>query len=260
MRSSSAKGRRCATWFVRSARRPGRWSWVRAMTRSPRCGPGYETAIASPSPTSRPVLPPGLRRAPPRRAGRISVRSNRAGRVLLPVDPPGAGGWTATMRDVLAPLTRRDPLDVLSISVEALGRYKLRTVLSVLGVVLGVAAVIAMMSVTAGARQDALRQVERLGLDNIVARNRGLASSGSAPAAGGGSLTAGDAEKLRLLIPRVSTVAALVERYTEVSGPRGRSGAVVLGVTAEYRDVLRLSVTRGRFLSAPDVLSSARVC
>jgi putative ABC transport system permease protein len=160
--------------------------------------------------------------------------------------------------DALALFARRDPREVLAMSLEALGRYKLRTALSVLGVVLGVAAVIAMMSVTAGAREDALRQVELLGLDNVVARNRGLSGAGAAGRVRG--LTTGDAQRLPLLVPYVSFVTPVVERYTEVSGAETRRGAVVLGITPEYRDVLGLAVSRGRFLASLDVAQPARVC
>src|SRR5262249_50690775 len=162
----------------------------------------------------------------------------------------------AWLRAGLGSLVRRDPAELLAISLEALGRYKLRTALSVLGVVLGVAAVIAMMSVTAGAREAALRQVELLGLDNIVARNRGISAAKTGPS--GPGLTAGDAERLRKLVPLVSFVTPLGEHYTDVSGPVARRGGLVLGVTAEYRDVLGLSVTRGRFLSALDVSAAYR--
>ena len=62
----------------------------------------------------------------------------------------------------------------LRVSVEALTRHRLRTSLSILGVVLGVAAVIAVMSVSEGARREILRQVELLGLDNVVVHRRGL--------------------------------------------------------------------------------------
>jgi hypothetical protein len=67
--------------------------------------------------------------------------------------------------------------EFLQIAAEALARYKLRTSLSVLGVVLGVAAVIAMMSVSEGARREALNQVQALGLDNLVARNQAPAGA-----------------------------------------------------------------------------------
>ena len=77
---------------------------------------------------------------------------------------------------------RREPLatswnryaENLNVSLEALGRYRLRTALSTLGIVLGMAAVIAMLSVGEGARNDVLRQVEQLGLNNVIVRNRGF--------------------------------------------------------------------------------------
>ncbi len=114
-------------------------------------------------------------------------------------------------------LWRRDPLELLSMSLEALSRYKLRTALSVVGVVLGVAAVIAMTSVTEGAREDALRQVQLLGLDNIVVRNRGL-TLGDAPSQSYRSLTTGDAERLRLLVPLAAAVTPVAERFTGIPG------------------------------------------
>jgi putative ABC transport system permease protein len=132
------------------------------------------------------------------------------------------------------------------IAAEALGRYKLRTSLSVLGVVLGVAAVIAMMSVSDGARRESLRQVQALGLDNLVAR--------------GGRLTAGDADRLLELVPLAIAASPLIERNLRVSAGDRTAVTRVLGVGASYRTILRLSVERGRFLSATDERSSARTC
>src|SRR5204862_3698471 len=91
--------------------------------------------------------------------------------------------------------------EFLRIAVEALGRYKLRTALSVLGVVLGVAAVIAMMSVSEGAAREALAQVEGLGLDNLVARSK---ASSLAPGSWHG-LTAADASRMEAMVPLVHT-------------------------------------------------------
>src|SRR5512132_2859664 len=98
--------------------------------------------------------------------------------------------------------------EFLQIAAEALGRYKLRTSLSVLGVVLGVAAVIAMMSVSEGARREALAPVESMGLDNLVIRSRGAAGIGSAPSTSG--LTARDAHRLLALVPWASAASPLV--------------------------------------------------
>src|SRR5947199_10284251 len=92
--------------------------------------------------------------------------------------------------------------DFIHVAAEALSRYKLRTSLSVLGVVLGVAAVIAMLSVSDGARREALHQVEALGLDNLVARG---VIGGTVR-----DLTAGDATRLLALVPLAKTASPLI--------------------------------------------------
>ena len=144
----------------------------------------------------------------------------------------------------------------LEIATEALGRYKLRTSLSVIGVVLGVAAVIAMMSVSEGARREALHQVEALGLDNLVARSRGA----PATVTGLTGLAAGDAQRLADLVPLTRTTSPLVERYLRLARADKSEMARVLGVRPSYETILRLRLERGRFLSPTDERASAMVC
>ena len=146
-------------------------------------------------------------------------------------------------------------VEYLRIATEALGRYRLRTALSVLGVVLGVAAVIAMMSVSEGAAREALAQVDALGLDNIVAQTTGgLNARGTMKR----SLTAADAERARGLVPSATLAAPVVSRYVRV----GRGGEVspnqVLAAPPDFQRILRLTPQRGRLLSETD--DGARVC
>src|SRR5437868_4062061 len=76
-------------------------------------------------------------------------------------------------REDAVPVSFAELSEAVRIAHEALGRYTLRTALSILGIVLGIVAVIAMTSVSQGAARESLRQVEALGLDNIVARSAG---------------------------------------------------------------------------------------
>ncbi len=147
----------------------------------------------------------------------------------------------------------RDLGSFVAISGEALGRYKLRTALSVLGVVLGVAAVIAMMSVSEGARHDTLEQVQALGLDNLVLRSRAMEP-------GPRSLSSRDATRLRALVPLTIQASPLVERYGEVYGGGRTQTTIVIGVGDEYQAVLRLALAQGRFLSPLDLRQQAAVC
>ncbi len=148
--------------------------------------------------------------------------------------------------------------DVLQEVGGALSRYRLRTALSVLGIVLGIAAVIAMASVADGARLDTLRRIEALGLDNILVRSR--SASGWWGRAGPNDLSVGDAVRLRALLPMSRTVTPLIERFEQVSGPERSRGASVLGVASEYGSVLDLRMLRGRFISPSDDTSGVAVC
>jgi putative ABC transport system permease protein len=144
--------------------------------------------------------------------------------------------------------------EYLRIAVEALGRYRLRTALSVTGVVLGVAAVIAMMSVSEGAAREALAQVDALGLDNLVARSTGgLNARGTMKR----SLAAGDAPRAVDLVPTARLGAPVVSRYLRIG--RSEQAGQVLGVTPEFQQILRLEVARGRFIAGSDAAAVARV-
>lgn len=147
--------------------------------------------------------------------------------------------------------------EFLRIAVEALGRYRLRTALSVLGVVLGVAAVIAMMSVGEGAARDALAQVDALGLDNIVAQSTGgLNTRGTMRR----SLAAADADRALALVPSATIAAPIVSRYVRVGRGDQINPTQVLAATPAFQDILRLQAARGRLLSETDAATSARVC
>jgi len=154
------------------------------------------------------------------------------------------------------PFNRAELAEYLRIAIEALGRYRLRTALSVTGVVLGVAAVIAMMSVSEGAAREALAQVDALGLDNLVARSTGgLNARGTMKR----SLAAVDAERAVALVPSARLGAPVVSRYLRLARADKALNGQVLGVTPAFQQVLRLVAQRGRFLSSSDEAALARV-
>ena len=154
------------------------------------------------------------------------------------------------------PFNLAELTEYLRIATEALGRYRLRTALSVTGVVLGVAAVIAMMSVSEGAAREALAQVDALGLDNLVAQSAGGLNARGTMRRG---LRASDAARAEAMVPTAHLSSAVVSRYLKVGhGDRSQTGQV-LGVTATFQPILRLGVARGRFLSETDEAAVARV-
>jgi len=148
------------------------------------------------------------------------------------------------------------PLPVLvRLGARSLRLHKLRSSLSILGVVFGVAAVVAMSSVGEGARRETLAQIASLGIDTVTVRPRPREAGPKAPAA----LPAAAALSLGRVVPGVRAVAPL--RVAELPAEAGgRSAAVIaIGTTSAYRDATRLEIASGRFLADLDVDDRKRV-
>ena len=143
---------------------------------------------------------------------------------------------------------------LLRLGARSLRVHKLRSSLSILGVVFGVAAVVAMSSVGEGARRETLAQIAALGIDTVTVR--------PAPSVAGepkASLPLAAAESLAEVVPDVRAVAPL--RVAELAADAaGRSAAVtVLGATPAYAEAARLELGQGRFLADLDVSDRKRV-
>jgi putative ABC transport system permease protein len=146
-------------------------------------------------------------------------------------------------------------LVLLRLGVRSLKLHKLRSSLSILGVVFGVAAVVAMSSVGEGARRETLAQIASLGIDTVTVRPRPAEPGEKTPAA----LPAAVAESIGRVVPSVRAVAPL--RVAELPAEAGgRTAAVIaIGTTPAYREATRLEVAAGRFLADVDVADRKRV-
>jgi putative ABC transport system permease protein len=142
------------------------------------------------------------------------------------------------------------------IAREGLSRYKLRTALSVLGIVLGIAAVVAMLSIGEAGRREALQDIRSLGLDNLIVRSRTPGGFGDHTR----RLTAADADRLRVLIPLTAMSSPLIERHLRVAWEGHAVTSQVLGVRSTFQTILRLTVRSGRLLTALDETSGTAVC
>jgi putative ABC transport system permease protein len=143
---------------------------------------------------------------------------------------------------------------LLRLAVRNLLVHKLRSTLSIVGVVFGVGAVTAVSAVGEGARRESLEQIGDLGIDTITVRARP-----SAPGAEAAALRVQDADAVRAVGPGVAAVAAVREATVPVQGGGHSTDAGVVGTTAEYASASRLRVSSGRFLAALDVEGRKRV-
>jgi putative ABC transport system permease protein len=149
---------------------------------------------------------------------------------------------------------------VLAAAADGLLRHRLRAALSVTGIVVGIASVVAMMAIVDGARADALRRLEHLGVDTIIVRHLDDVRFG--PGAVQRGLNLADLDRLTRLTPGVEASAALVERTLPVTTRRTSQRRAVLGVTADFFKVVDAPIdplVGGRGLGALDGTRRQRV-
>ena len=146
---------------------------------------------------------------------------------------------------------------------EGLLAHKLRSFLTMLGIVFGIAAVIAMTAITEGGKEQQLEQIRQIGLNNIQVADAGLEGAQllRARRLTPDGLSQHDLAVLRQHLPELEAATAWRHLRAEL-----RAGDVlvedgrVLGVTGAFREVVNYHLGRGRFLDARDAASRARVC
>ena len=146
-----------------------------------------------------------------------------------------------------------DPRDYLTLGFGALRGHRLRSFLSMLGIAIGISAVILLTSIGEGTRRYMLDQVSQVGT-NILSINPGKTETRGMPGMLGGTthkLTIDDAEAVERL-PEVEKVSPMVMGQARVEGNgRGRS-VFVYGTTSAMADVWKLGVAQGSFLPPGD--------
>ncbi|GMU65431.1 MAG: ABC transporter permease [Acidobacteriota bacterium] len=151
--------------------------------------------------------------------------------------------------------------EALAAAWAGLAAHRLRAGLATLGVVFGVGAVIAMLSIGAGAERQALAMIERLGRDNLVVRALELEQEELAEARRRSpGLAERDADAIRQGLEGVIDVASKIEiEPYQILASSARSRARVFGVPASWPRLVALRVTEGRFFDALDEREHAQV-
>jgi putative ABC transport system permease protein len=152
---------------------------------------------------------------------------------------------------------------ILRVSFESLGVHKLRTLLTMLGVIFGVAAVVSMLSIGEGAKREALEQISILGVNNIIVRattpdpTRGdVESFRRSPGLGlaDGENIAGFTDLVAGVVPQRFEIAGTVRRGSHEARVR------VVATLPSYVRSTSVDVARGRFLIDLDNRDYSQVC
>ncbi len=139
--------------------------------------------------------------------------------------------------------------------------HRLRTFLTILGIVIGVAAVIALMSIGKGAQADILARIETLGSDLIFVRPGASFGFGGVRGASGSAntLTIEDADAIAGQVPYISSVAPIYSQNLQLIAGAQNMNAQVNGTTPEYMEAYNLIIARGSFFSDYDYERGAKV-
>jgi putative ABC transport system permease protein len=154
------------------------------------------------------------------------------------------------------------PLSILHTAFASMWANKLRAGLTLLGIIIGVAAVISLMSIGRGAQKAITSRIEALGTNLLFVRpgstTQGGVSAGQGSAA---TLTLDDAYALAdpLFAPAVASVAPELGINAQIEAGRNNTFTRIVGVTPEYGQVRNFPLASGQFISASHVQSVALV-
>ena len=147
----------------------------------------------------------------------------------------------------------------LRLAIAALVRNKARSLLTMLGIVIGVGAVIVTVAIGAGARISVQNSISSLGSNLIVVQPGSVTLGGARTGFGGAStLTPADGMAIAAL-PTVASVSPVVGIRTQVVAGGNNWQTTIDGVAPTYTFVRSQTLASGRFFSQSDVASSAKV-
>lgn len=156
-------------------------------------------------------------------------------------------------------------LELLQEALRNLARHKLRSFLTTLGIIFGVASVLSMVAIGEGARRAILEQIQELGIRNIIINAQKPPESSSSKDEKDSftldyGLTFRDARQIDDTLPLVTEVLPVHDKERWIWFESHRIAAKVRGVMPSYFDKLHLRPFIGRTLDDSDNLERRRVC
>src|SRR5213596_469821 len=155
-----------------------------------------------------------------------------------------------------------DLLNIIRVAFRALQRNKMRAALTMLGIIIGVSAVVAMVSIGQGAQATVQAQIDSIGTNLLFvtagSQNVGGVRSGTGDT-GTNTLTVDDLEAIKREVPTVSMVTPTVNARGQLVAGNMNWNTSIQGVSEQYPEVRKWAVRSGEFFTDSDVRTAARV-
>jgi putative ABC transport system permease protein len=153
---------------------------------------------------------------------------------------------------------------IFGTSIRGVLLHKLRSLLTVLGLVFGVASVIVMLAVAEGASQQAQKQIEALGINNVILHSKKPSSTGEdinfRSFEQDFGLTYDDLRRIQDTLTSVTSVTPLREFRQEARYGAQTIDARIVGVYPSYFEMNKIEIVRGRPIEPMDLKQRANVC
>jgi putative ABC transport system permease protein len=155
------------------------------------------------------------------------------------------------------------------IAIESIMANQMRSILTALGIIFGVAAVITMLAIGKGAQQEILEQIKMVGVNNIIVTPIIEAAQGENGGDSGGEsqkkkfspgLTLKDVDAIKEVIPTVNRASAEITLSAYVIKEGKRASAKLLGVSTAYFDIFNLPIQEGTFFNEYQEENGIPVC
>jgi len=155
------------------------------------------------------------------------------------------------------------------IAIESIMANQMRSILTALGIIFGVAAVITMLAIGKGAQQEILEQIKMVGVNNIIVTPIIESGNGENGEESGGEsqkkkfspgLTLEDVEAIKKVIPTVHTASPEITLNSFVIKEGKRASAKLLGVYTSYFDIFNLPLQEGSFFNEYQEENGIPVC
>ena len=151
-------------------------------------------------------------------------------------------------------------LMILAAAMQAIGRNRMRSALTMLGVFIGVAALIVMVAVGQGANEAVRKQIESLGTNLLVVVPGATTTGGIRAGLGSAStVTVGDAQAIRREDPAVTSVSYLIRQVGQVQYGNQNWTTSVQGVSPNYPPITNWQIQTGRAITPDDDAKAALV-
>ena len=149
--------------------------------------------------------------------------------------------------------------ETIRVALGALRANKLRSLLTMLGIVIGVAAVIAVVALGNGAQKAVNDRIAALGTTLLTIYSGQVQQGGVRTGGGGARLSVGDAKALVERGQKIAAVQPEMQGQLQVSYLNKNTNTSVIGVTANYLDVRKFEMQAGRFFTNSEDLSRQRI-